>query len=131
MKKYIWDTGALALYFAAHIEVKKVMQEIEQGKAIAFIPTSILAEYYYKAIEKYGKKAAQVQIITLMNSALEEITISRENVFKIGELKVKYHKLSYIDSLVISLGLQKKAILLTTDGYIRDTKLIKTMKFDY
>lgn len=131
MKKYIWDTGALSLYFAAHKEVKRIMREIEQGKVIGYIPTSILAEYYYKAIEKYGKKAAQVQIITLMNSVLKEITISRENVFKIGELKVKYHKLSYIDSLVITLGLQKKAILLTTDGYIRDTKLIKTIKFDY
>ncbi|MCE7733894.1 MAG: type II toxin-antitoxin system VapC family toxin, partial [Candidatus Heimdallarchaeota archaeon] len=92
---------------------------------------SILGEHYYKAIQKYGKKAAQVQVITLMNSALEGITLSRENIFKIGELKVKYHKLSYIDSVVVALGLQYKAILLTTDEYIKEIKIINTIKFNY
>ncbi|MCE7733862.1 MAG: type II toxin-antitoxin system VapC family toxin, partial [Candidatus Heimdallarchaeota archaeon] len=92
---------------------------------------SILGEHYYKAIQKYGKKAAQVQVITLMNSALEGITLSRENIFKIGELKVKHHKLSYIDSVVVALGLQYKAILLTTDEYIKEIKIINTIKFDY
>jgi predicted nucleic acid-binding protein len=131
MKRYIWDTGAISLYFAAHEKAKKFMNDIEKGIAKGYISTSILAEYYYKAIQKYGKQAAQVQVITLMNSSLEEITISKDNVFKIGELKVKHHKLSYIDSLVITLGLQKNAILLTTDQYIKDRKLIKTIKFDY
>ena len=119
MKKYIWDTGALALFFADHIKAKKIMQNIENENAIGYIPTSILAEYYYKAIEKYGKQGAQVQIITLTNSTLKEITLNNQYIFKIGELKVKYHKLSYIDRLVISLGIQEKPTLLTTDGYIK------------
>ncbi len=76
MKLYIWDTGALSLYFASHKEAKKLMQQIEKGTAIGYIPTSILAEYYYKAIQKYGKKAAQIHVITLMNSALKILTIS-------------------------------------------------------
>lgn len=131
MKKYIWDTGALSLYFASHKRAKDLMLEIESGKAVGYIATSIVAEYYYKAIQKYGKQAAQIQVITLMNSKLEGITLSRENIFKIGELKVKYHKLSFIDSVVVTLGLENKAMLVTTDEYIRDIKIIKTIKLDF
>ena len=39
--------------------------------------------------------------------------------------------ISYIDSLVITLGLQNNATVLTTDGYIKEIKIIKTIKFDY
>ena len=130
MKNYLWDTGALTLYFAGHNDAKQIMDGIVNSVDRGFVGRSVLAEFYYKTWQKFGEQTAKVRTITLQNSNNREIFIASSEIYDLGRLKVKYPKLSLVDAEVLVLGKRENAIILTTDTYLTEVTK-KITKLDY
>jgi len=130
IKKYIWDTGALSLFFMNHKKTKSIMLEITDSKAQGFVPVIVLSEFYYKTWQKFGEQAAEVRTISLTD-VLEEITLTSEDKFEIGELKIKNSELSIVDAIILTLTNKYGATLLTTDKPLTKVKGYTTLKLTY
>lgn len=129
-KKFIWDTGALSLFFMGHSKAKSIMLDIQNSKAQGFVPLIVISEFYYKTWQKFGKQAAEVRTISILD-ILEEITMTSEDKFDVGELKIKNPELSMVDAIILTLSDKYRATLLTTDTPITEVKGYTTKKFAY
>ena len=129
-KKFIWDTGALSLFFMDHGKAKSIMQDIVNSKIQGFVPLIVISEFYYKTWQKFGKQAAEVRTISILD-ILEEISIQSDDKFDVGELKIKNPELSIVDAIILTLSDRYKGTLLTTDTPITEVKGYKTMKLIY
>ena len=130
MKKYLWDTGALTLYFAGHKKIKQIMNGTTNSIESGYIPRPVFAEFYYKTWQKFGEQAAKVRTITLQNSKNKEVFIDSSEIYDVGRLKVQYPQLSMVDAQILVLGKRENATILTTDEYLtRVTNQI--IKIDY
>ena len=130
MKRYIWDTGAISLFFMDHPKIKHHMREIVDNKALGYVPTITLSEFYYKTWQKFGKQAAQVRTITISN-LMEEIALEPVDKFEIGELKIKNSQLSIVDAVILTLSRKHNATLLTTDTPLSKVKGYSAIKLKY
>ena len=130
IKKYIWDTGALSLFFMNHQKTKLIMQDISKSQAKGQVPLVVLSEFYYKTWQKFGEQAAKIRIISILE-ILEEVTLTSEDIFEVGELKVKNSELSMVDAIILTLTNKHGAILITTDTPITMVKGYTTIKLTY
>ncbi len=126
-KKYVFDAGVISLYFAGREDVKTFFNKIFKGTAEGYICEVNLAEYYYKAIRKIGREAAEIRFLSIrskINVVSPEMELTREA----AKIKAKYEKLiSLADAYAIALTKKVKGILLTTDSKIRDLKEVETI----
>lgn len=129
-KNFIWDTGALSLFFMNHSKAKSIMQDIMNSEVQGFVPLIVISEFYYKTWQKFGKQAAEVRTISILD-ILEEISMQSEDKFDVGELKIKNPELSMVDAIILTLSDRYKATLLTTDTPITEVKGYKTIKLIY
>ncbi|MCE7733266.1 MAG: type II toxin-antitoxin system VapC family toxin [Candidatus Heimdallarchaeota archaeon] len=130
-KLYLWDTGALFLYFADHSEARTLMQKIESSQARGFIPQLVLVEFFYKTMEKLGKQTAEYQLTILKESKNNIIGIKDNQISEIGLLKLSNRTMSMVDCVVGVLGKQYKTIIITTDGDFDNLKEIKSINLTY
>lgn len=119
--KYIIDAGALALYFAGDIRVKKYFNEILRGEAEGYICEVNLAEFYYKTAEKIGEETTNIRYISIRNSPIKQISAKGELTRQAAKTKLKHKtKISLADAYLIALTNQTKGIALTTDKRIKE-----------
>ena len=130
MKRYIWDTGAISLFFMDHTKIKNYMREIVENKAMGYVPIIILSEFYYKTWQKFGQQAAQIRTITI-SDIMGEIVLEAEDKFEVGELKIKNPELSMVDTIILTLSRKYGATLLTTDTPLSKVKGYSTIKVKY
>ena len=131
MKRYIWDTGALTLFFANHNQAKKIMTGIEQGKAMGYIPRIILAEFYYKTWQKFGKQAAYIRTNNLRNSKNVECLLDEDDIYSIGEYKVRSNLLSLADCVLLNEAGKNHAMIITTESEIAKIYKGKSTKLEF
>ncbi len=130
-KKYLWDTGALFLFFGGHRKAKTIMTEIENNDAIGYIPKLVLVEFYYKTMEKLGKITANYQLLLLKESKNIIIDFEENDIEKIGKIKLNYRDLSFVDSVIYTLGLSLNATIITTDSDFQKPGKVKSIKLEY
>ena len=70
MKSYVFDTGALAQYFADNAQMREFFQRIAKGSLRGLLPIPILSELYYKTCQKMGNEVARIRLVALRNSNL-------------------------------------------------------------
>ncbi|MHA1971923.1 MAG: PIN domain-containing protein [Candidatus Hodarchaeales archaeon] len=124
----VWDTGALSLYFADHPEVKEYMRQIIKAKRRGYIPRLILAEFFYKTTQKFGKQVAQIRLVALRQIPIIEEPMTEVDVLGIGLLKVKHRRLSLADCVIVHLAEKRRAMILTTEEEITKLKGVKAKK---
>lgn len=129
MKSFIWDTGALSLYFADHKESKKFMEQCE--KANCYVPYLILTEFLYLQWRQFGSRIAKLRLETIINSQLIAIPLNDKSIVIAGEFKVKYPKLSLADAILITLSKENYSTILTTESFITEIKNVKAIKLEY
>ena len=130
IKKYIWDTGALSIFFAGNKMTKQKYKEIIKKKALGYVPTLVLSEFYYKSWQKFGQQAAEMRTISV-SETMEELTLEIGDKFDVGELKVKNPELSIVDAVIMTLADRVGATILTTDGLITKEKGYSSIKLDF
>ncbi|NHJ03160.1 MAG: type II toxin-antitoxin system VapC family toxin [Candidatus Heimdallarchaeota archaeon] len=129
--RLIWDTGALSLFFADHSEAKEYMRKVVTKQVAGYIPRLILAEFFYKCCQKFGKEVAQVRLVALRQVPLIEEPIKEVDVLEIGILKTKHPELSLADCVLVQLAKKKRGTLLTTEEGITQIKGVKVYKFEF
>lgn len=116
MKKYVFDAGILALFFAGDERVRGFFEEVEAGRARGYLCEVNLAEFYYKACEKLGKAVAELRYHQLRSSKLSIVSTDEELTKLAGEEKCEHRRaLSLADCFALALAKRERAVLLTTD----------------
>lgn len=130
-KKYIWDTGALSLFFADHKEAKQLMEQIVKDQVLGYIPRIIYAEFFYKTWQKLGERIAQFRVVNLRKSKIIELELNQNDVFSVGTFKVNYPYFSLADCILLALAKRDMATIITTEEPITKLQKIKSIKLDY
>ena len=130
-KLYLWDTGALFLYFADHYEAKTLMKKIESIQARGYIPQLVLVEFFYKTMEKLGRQTAEYQLTILKESKNIIIGIKDDLISGIGLIKLSNRNLSLADCVIGVLCKLHKTIVITTDGDFDNLKELKSINLKY
>ncbi len=116
MKRYVFDAGALTLFFAGDEQLRSHRGEIASGRADAHANPVNVTEFYYKAISALGRQTAESWFYRLLASGIDIPPIPAESAREVGQLRVKYaNRLSLADCFAIEQASSLKAILLTTD----------------
>jgi len=126
-KKYILDTGVIALYFAGHREAKKYIDEIYMGKAEAYMCEVNIAEFLYNYAKIFGWNSAKVKHNLIRSSPIKIVSPNENLTLNAAKIKLKHIKtLSLADSYLIALANQLKATIITTDKNIKNVNEVPT-----
>ncbi len=129
--RYTFDTGPLLLYFGEDLRVKKLLDEVRQGKAVGSTCEPNLAELYYKTCEKLGRETAQMRYLSIRRSELSIVPPDESLSRLAGELKCKHRgKLSLVDAYIVALAKTERAALVTSDSRISELNLVPTRLLD-
>jgi predicted nucleic acid-binding protein len=128
---YIWDTGALSLFFANNNQTKELMKKTLEPYNKGHIPRLILSEFFYKTCQKLGKEIAQVRLVALRQKGFIEEIIGESDVYQIGMMKIKYSNLSIADCVLVQTAVNNKGVIITTEKPITDLKKVKSTKIDF
>lgn len=131
IKKYLFDTGAITLFYADHSEVKKYYIEVQNSQAIGIVPKLILTEYYYKTWQFFGKQAAELRTNSFKNSKVRVCDMTDDDIFNAGKYKVRNTLLSIADCVAISCAVREGALILTTEDEMSSVKTAKVRKINY
>lgn len=128
---YLWDTGALSLYFADHYEAKEIMKRIQEGKVTGYVPSLVLVEFFYKQIEKSGLKTAEHRLRLIRESKNTEIGLDQNRVTEIGLVKFSNRNMSIVDCVISVLSKKFIATIVTTDGDFDNLDGVKSVNLSY
>lgn len=131
MKSYVWDTGAISLFYAGNEAAVKIMRDIVSGKSKGYIPQLVFSELYYKSWQVFGEQTALLRTITLRESPLDEYILDEKDTYVVGKTKLDYSFLSMIDSVVIATAKSTNSTIITSDGDFLKVKGVKSKKLDY
>jgi len=125
--RYTFDTGPLFLYFGEDLRAKKLLDEVESGRAEGSTCEPNLAELYYKTCEKMGRETARIRYVSVRRSKVTVLAPSENLSRSAGELKCKHRgKLSLVDAYVIAVAKQQGSLLITSDPRISEMGLVPT-----
>ena len=84
MKSFVWDTGAISLFFADNDGAHKIMKDITSDKSLGYIPQLVFSEFYYKTWQVYGEQADLLSTQTLRESQLLEYILQEKILMLLG-----------------------------------------------
>ncbi len=131
MKSHVFDTGALAQYFADNGQMREFFQRIAKRTLRGLVPIPILSELYYKTCQKLGNEVARIRYVSLRNSNLELVSLEDTLIIEAGRIKCQYSFTSLADSFATGLALLEKCPLVTTDGELEEIKGLKIVKISF
>jgi len=118
--KLVLDTGVLFLYFAGDQEAARI---IDSGRRVGGLFTCevVMAEFYYKTCEKFGRGVAELKSTSIRKSGIvvEPIEEKLTNIAATFRCTNRA-KLSLADSYVIALCKLNGAQLITTDSLLKE-----------
>lgn len=121
MKKYVFDAGVLALYFAGRQDAKRFVDEVYSGKAKAYMCEVNVAEFLYNYARVFGWEAALVKHSMLRESPITIVEVGEELTVAAAKLKLKYYNLlSLADCYLIALAKLYRATIITTDSRVKE-----------
>lgn len=128
MKKYVFDAGVLALYFAGRQDAKRFVDEVYGGKAKAYMCEVNVAEFLYNYARVLGWEAALVKHSLLRESPITIVEVGEELTVAAAKLKLKYYNLlSLADCYLIALAKLYKATIITTDSRVKEVREAPTI----
>ena len=127
ISRYTFDTGPLFLYFGENLQAKKLLEEVQSGRAEGSTCEPNLAELYYKTCEKMGRETARIRYLSILRSKVTvfppDETLSRSA----GELKCKHRgKLSLVDAYVLALAKEQGSTLITSNPQLSEIAIVPT-----
>lgn len=131
MKSFVWDTGAISLFFADNDVAHKIMKDITSDKSMGYIPQLVFSELYYKTWQVYGEQAALLRTQTLRESSLTEYILQEKDTYVVGKSKLDYPFLSMIDAVVVATAKGTGSTIITTDGDFLRVKGVKAKKLEF
>ncbi len=121
MTSFVFDTGALSLFYADDERLRLLVDKIHGERAQGLLSSVTLSEFYYKTCQNLGRDVA-----TLWSSQLRERMQVVEADFDLsisaGLEKCRNNRLSLADSYALALTKRVGGVLLTTDSELAKSK---------
>ena len=125
---YVLDAFA----FMAYLEnepgadrVEAILQDVENGKARAYLSIINLGEVIYTTERKYGLSKAQDTLALIQRMPIEILPADNQTVLAAAHIKANY-PLSYADAFVVIAAQKLDGIIMTGDPESQDvTELAK------
>lgn len=126
IEKLVLDAGVLSLHFADHEGVRKYFDSIITGRYDGLISAFNMAEFYYKACQKFGKQTADTWYFQLRNSDLS--IVYKEDLVRAAGLEKcrQWPSLSLADCFALALAKAENGLLVTTDSELAKVKDVRT-----
>ncbi len=121
MTSFVFDTGALSLFYADDERLRPLVDKIRGERAQGLLSSVTLSEFYYKTCQNLGRDVA-----TLWSSQLRERMQVVEADFDLsisaGLEKCRNNRLSLADSYALALTKRVGGVRLTTDSELAKSK---------
>lgn len=128
--RFVFDAGAVALYFAGDEKVKQYFLKVFSGDCVGYICEINLAEFYYKTAEKLGLEIAEMRYLMIRNSKIKVIAPDEETTRIAATLKTRYKdQFSLADCYTLATAKVLKTTVVTTDPMISRVKETPTIYF--
>jgi len=126
-RKYLFDAGALSLYYAGDTRVRPLFEEIFEARSEGFVSEVNLAEFYYKTGQKLGAETAEVWYLQIRRSGVKVIAPDEETTRNAAQVKIRHRtKLSLADCFAIATASSQGASIITTDPRIDEVREVPT-----
>lgn len=125
MTTFVFDTGALSLFFAEDERLRPFVEKIHAERAEGVLASVTLAEFYYKTCQTLGRDVAALRSRQI-SERMQVVAADLELSLSAGLEKCRNNRLSLADSYVLALTKQINGLLLTTDSELAKNKETRT-----
>jgi len=129
MTSFVFDTGALSLFFADDDRLRGLVESIHEGKDGGSLSSVTLAEFYYKTCQRLGREVATLWSRQL-SERIEVVAADVELSTSAGLEKCRNNGLSLADCYALALTKRVHGLLLTTDSELAKNKETKVRHFE-
>ena len=127
MIRYTVDTGVFSLYFARDERIKPYFDEIADHGG-GYVSSVNLAEFFNLTCRSLGKEVALHRYHQL-GELFDTVPADEELSMKAGLFKCRSPGLSLADCYAAAVATMTDSQLLTTDGTLARSRLVKTRHF--
>ena len=124
MKRYVLDSYAMIVYFedeAGADRVARLLRQLIQGKAKAYMSVVNWGEVYYNTMREEGIAKAEKVILQLDKFPIQIVEVNRDLAYEAAKLKGKY-RIAYADCFAVALSVKLNATLVTGDPEFKKLK---------
>ena len=124
MKRYVLDSYAMIAYFedeAGADRVARLLRQLIQGKAKAYMSVVNWGEVYYNTMREEGVAEAEKVILQLDKFPIQMAEVNRDFAYEAAKLKGKY-RIAYADCFAVALSAKLNATLVTGDPEFKKLK---------
>ena len=129
MTTFVFDTGALSLFYADDERLRPLVNRIHAERAQGLISSVTLSEFYYKTCQSLGRDVATLWSRQL-SERMEVVAADVDLSFSAGLEKCRNNSLSLADAHALALTKRVRGILLTTDSELAKSKEPKVRFFE-
>ena len=126
-RSYVFDAGAISLYYAGSEAVRPYFLRVFSGKARGFVSEVNLAEFYYKTAEKKDLQSAEVWYLQVRRSRINVVSPNEQITRQAALWKVRRKALSLADCYALATRENVRALLLTTDSTLKEASRKTTL----
>lgn len=128
-RRLVLDAGVLALYFAGREDAKRIIDDVYEGRAEAYMSEINVAEFLYNYARVFGWEAALARHSLIRDSPIRIVGVDEALTLEAARLKLRYYNtLSLADCYLVALARQKRAHIVTTDSTIKNNiREVKTI----
>jgi predicted nucleic acid-binding protein len=126
--KLTFDAGILSLYYAGDERVRHYFDAVSSKRNTGFVSEVNLAEFYYRAAERFGLETAEIRYMFIRRSEIRIVPPDEGTTREAARLKLVFrNKLSLADCFALSTAKLKESVLITTDNRISEIKGVKVV----
>src|SRR5712691_4116644 len=115
MTSFIFDAGALSLFYAEDERLRPLVDKIQGERDRGLLSSVTLSEFYYKTCQNLGRDVANLWCRQL-NERIQVVGADIDLSLSAGLEKCKNSSLSLADTYALALTKRVGGILLTTDS---------------
>jgi len=119
---YVLDAFAFMAYLeneSGAERVEKILQDVNNGKARAFVSIINLGEVIYNTERRYGLAKAQDTLALIQRMPVEVLPADNQTVLAAAHIKAN-HPISYADAFVVVAAQKLNGIIMTGDPEFQD-----------
>lgn len=125
---YVLDAFAFMTYLENEPgaeRIEQILQDVQDGRARAFISIINLGEVIYNTERRYGLAKAQDALALIQRMPIEILPADDQTVLAAAHIKAN-HPISYADAFVVVAAQKLNGILMTGDPEFQDiTELVQ------
>ena len=119
-RSYVFDTGAISLFYAGAKAVKPYFDRVFSGRARGFVSEVNLAEFCYRSAEKRGMVTAELWYLQVRRSKVRPVPPGEKITRRAATWKVQKSELSLAGCFALATREDKAEMLLTTDSLLKE-----------